>query len=60
MYLCNISALSEFILAATTSGCGDGQVTCANGKCIPEFWLCDGTNDCGDLSDEKVGSRCGT
>ena len=35
---------------ATT--CANNQFACDNGVCIPEFWKCDGDNDCGDNSDE--------
>ncbi|KAL6422754.1 hypothetical protein ACFW04_010753 [Cataglyphis niger] len=34
------------------STCSSNQFACNNGVCIPEFWKCDGDNDCGDNSDE--------
>lgn len=33
--------------------CSDGKFACDNKKCIPEKWVCDKDNDCGDNSDEK-------
>ena len=27
---------------------------CANKKCVPYWWMCDGVNDCGDNSDEAT------
>ena len=42
---------SHFILQFKT-GAAD-EYTCANGKCIPDRWICDSDNDCGDWSDER-------
>lgn len=52
-------ALSDSIMSSfdsVTKGlCGNDTThsyLCANGRCIPHSWLCDGDNDCGDLGDE--------
>jgi len=34
--------------------CRDDWFKCANsGRCIPARWICDGDNDCSDMSDER-------
>jgi len=32
--------------------CSPSEFTCNNTRCIPAGWICDGDNDCGDMSDE--------
>ncbi|XP_068137528.1 complement factor I [Hyperolius riggenbachi] len=39
-------------------GCTSHEFTCVNGKCIPENNICNGADDCGDLSDELCCSDC--
>jgi len=44
-----------------SAACGTGMAICAAGAarpCVPESWLCDGDNDCGDNSDEEE-ALCG-
>ncbi|XP_018027289.2 sushi, von Willebrand factor type A, EGF and pentraxin domain-containing protein 1, partial [Hyalella azteca] len=39
--------------------CPMGSSLCSNGKCVNNAFLCDGQNDCGDMSDEmNCESRC--
>jgi hypothetical protein len=37
---------------AEPAGCADGEYTCSDGACIPDYWECDGWNDCSDSGDE--------
>ena len=32
----------------------ENHFRCSNSRCVPSEVLCDGNNDCGDLSDEGV------
>ncbi|XP_053328789.1 apical endosomal glycoprotein [Spea bombifrons] len=40
-------------LSAPQTGCHAGQVQCDRGSCVEERSVCDGTDDCGDRSDES-------
>lgn len=35
-----------------TLQCGSNSFSCANGKCVPQTYHCDGVDDCHDNSDE--------
>ena len=51
------SSLDSFpTTAAPERFCGRFHFACDNGKCVAETDECDGTDDCGDNSDEHCGT----
>lgn len=33
--------------------CKSNEFKCQNGRCVTKQWMCDGVDDCGDMSDEE-------
>ncbi|XP_025102575.1 low-density lipoprotein receptor-related protein 8-like [Pomacea canaliculata] len=44
---------NEDEVGCPTDCTGEHQVKCANGRCVPLEYRCDGDNDCGDTTDEQ-------
>ena len=42
-----------FLVLHVTANCNSDEFTCDNGECKPQYYVCDGDNDCGDNSDEQ-------
>lgn len=38
--------------------CHPDQFECSNHLCVSQSWVCDGTDDCGDRSDEQLSLCC--
>ena len=45
------------IFVCNFRSCAAQEFKCSTDKCIPERFVCDGDDDCGDMSDEQ---RCNT
>lgn len=58
-FLC-LWILHDISAAPQVRTCNTDQFRCDDGRCIASSWICDGDNDCGDMSDEDQRHNCGT
>ena len=49
---CLNASINNYIYIVNIT-CYSDEFTCDNGECVPESWICDYYNDCGDHSDEE-------
>ena len=43
----------HFVCCSADWKCSSSYWKCQNGKCIKKVYVCDGTDECGDGSDER-------
>jgi hypothetical protein len=41
-------------LCGAPSGCAPDEYECADGECIPDYWVCDSISDCAGGEDEAA------